>query len=89
MICGIEVTMLINLLAHNTPLLLALWVAFEQWVGSTNKVKANSTTELLLNMMGITLKHAAKKSGRRQSSRASEEPEPELDSTYTDTTTEI
>lgn len=40
----------------NKELLLVLWLVFEQWLGNTKKIKANSTLQLLVNLINASLK---------------------------------
>ena len=47
---------LIAAVAANKELLLVLWLVFEQWLGNTKKFKANSTLQLLVNLINASLK---------------------------------
>ena len=40
----------------NKELLLVLWLVFEQWLGNTKKIKANSSLQLLVNLINASLK---------------------------------
>lgn len=40
----------------NKELLLVLWLVLEQWLASTKKIKANSTLQLLVNLINASLK---------------------------------
>ena len=47
---------LIAAVAANKELLLVLWLVFEQWLGNTKKIKANSSLQLLVNLINASLK---------------------------------
>ena len=47
---------LIAAVAANKELLLVLWLVFEQWLGNTKKIKANSSLQLLVNFINASLK---------------------------------
>jgi len=40
----------------NKELLLVLWLVLEQWLASTKKFKANSSLQLLVNLINASLK---------------------------------
>ena len=52
MTCGA----LIAAFMANKELLLVLWLVLEQWLASTKKIKANSTLQLLVNLINASLK---------------------------------
>ena len=52
MTCGA----LIAAFMANKELLLVLWLVFEQWLGNTKKIKANSSLQLLVNLINASLK---------------------------------
>lgn len=47
---------LIAAIVANKELLLVLWLVLEQWLASTKKIKANSTLQLLVNLINASLK---------------------------------
>ena len=47
---------LIAAVAANKELLIVLWLVFEQWLGNTKKIKANSSLQLLVNFINASLK---------------------------------
>lgn len=51
---------LIAAVAANKELLLVLWLVFEQWLGNTKKIKANSSLQLLVNLINASLKQKQK-----------------------------
>jgi hypothetical protein len=52
---------LIAFLEVNGTWILALWVAFEQYIAANNKLKANSTLQLVINLGKKFLGKFAKK----------------------------
>jgi len=46
---------LIAAVAANKELLLVLWLVLEQWLASTKKIKANSSLQLLVNLINASL----------------------------------
>jgi len=64
MTCGA----LIAAVAANKELLLVLWLVFEQWLASTKKIKANSSLQLLVNLINAGLKQN-KNSNQSQTGR--------------------
>jgi hypothetical protein len=53
---------LLVFLEANGTWILALWVAFEQYIAANNKLKANSTLQLVINLGKNLLGKFAKKS---------------------------
>jgi hypothetical protein len=53
---------LLAFLEANGTWILALWVAFEQYVAANKKLKANSTLQLIINLGKNLLGKFAKKS---------------------------
>ncbi len=47
---------LITAFMANKELLLVLWLVLEQWLASTKKIKANSSWQLLVNLINAILK---------------------------------
>jgi hypothetical protein len=64
MTCGA----LIAAVAANKELLLVLWLVFEQWLAGTKKIKANSSLQLLVNLINASLKQN-KNSNQSQTGR--------------------
>jgi len=64
MTCGA----LIAAVAANKELLLVLWLVLEQWLASTKKIKANSSLQLLVNLINASLKQN-KNSSQSQTGR--------------------
>jgi hypothetical protein len=64
MTCGA----LIAAVAANKELLLVLWLVLEQWLASTKKIKANSSLQLLVNLINASLKQN-KNSNQSQTGR--------------------
>jgi hypothetical protein len=54
---------LIAFLEANGTWILALWVVFEQFIASNEKLKANSTLQLIINLGKKFLGKFAKKQG--------------------------
>ena len=52
---------LLVFLEANGTWILALWVAFEQYIAANNKLKANSTLQLVINLGKNLLGKFAKK----------------------------
>jgi hypothetical protein len=52
---------LLAFLEANGTWILALWVAFEQYIAANNKLKANSTLQLVINLGKRFLGKFAKK----------------------------
>jgi hypothetical protein len=52
----------------NKELLLVLWLVLEQWLASTKKIKANSSLQLLVNLINASLKQN-KNSNQSQTGR--------------------
>jgi hypothetical protein len=52
---------LIAFLEANGTWILALWLAFEQFIAANDKLKANSTLQLVLNIGKKVLRKFAKK----------------------------
>jgi hypothetical protein len=52
---------LLVFLETNGTWILALWVAFEQYIAANNKLKANSTLQLVINLGKNLLGKFAKK----------------------------
>jgi hypothetical protein len=52
---------LLAFLEANGTWILALWVAFEQYIAANNKLKANSTLQLVINLGKKFLGKFAKK----------------------------
>jgi len=59
---------LIAAVAANKELLLVLWLVLEQWLASTKKIKANSSLQLLVNLINASLKQN-KNSNQSQTGR--------------------
>jgi hypothetical protein len=53
---------LLAFLEANGTWILALWVAFEQYIAANDKLKANSTLQLIVNLGKNLLSKFAKKS---------------------------
>jgi len=53
---------LLAFLEANGTWILALWVAFEQYIAANEKLKANSTLQLVVNLVKKLLGKFAKKS---------------------------
>jgi hypothetical protein len=64
MTCGA----LIAAFMANKELLLVLWLVLEQWLASTKKIKANSSLQLLVNLINASLKQN-KNSNQSQTGR--------------------
>jgi hypothetical protein len=64
MTCGA----LIAAVAANKELLLVLWLVLEQWLANTKKIKANSSLQLLVNLINASLKQN-KNSNQSQTGR--------------------
>lgn len=52
---------LIAFLEANGTWILALWIAFEQFIAANDKLKANSTLQLVINVVKNFLSKFAKK----------------------------
>ena len=48
-------------LKANSEIILAVWLVFEQYLAANKKIKANSTLQLVINLVGqLVKKNAAK-----------------------------
>jgi hypothetical protein len=56
-----SIAALIAFLEANGTWILALWIAFEQYVAANDKLKANSTLQLIVNIVKNFLGKFAKK----------------------------
>jgi hypothetical protein len=56
-----SIAALLAFLEVNGTWILALWVAFEQYIAANNKLKANSTLQLVINLGKNLLGKFAKK----------------------------
>lgn len=56
-----SLAVIIGFLKANSTTLLSLWVLFEQYLASNDKIKANSTLQLILGVIRALVNSSAKR----------------------------